>query len=549
MPTRVQLPDGNIGEFPDGMSQQDIEGVLAKQYPQKAAAPPQPQGSPAPKVGSLTDTISNVGTHLKNMVMGPVSSFMTPPEPGVEQGIANSQLGQAGVGLYRMFAKPTVDAISSAHEQFKKGNLYSKDEYDAKGNYTPSAFSSAVDAIPVAGPWARNVETEAHQKGMAPALAGMATDVLAPKGIAKVGGAAMQTVGKGAQMASTTPQALKLAATRTLVPGNPGELLQSALKPGVKYGANVSGSLQSAIPDVLAADPSLQGVSGFARASDAAKDAAYQPYNNLISPYRPPVGGIGPVRLGSINGAPISEGINSSIPPINAYESARPVGPPSDWTATRPNTTPGIIQSTAERAEKYNREIPVATADALREDANAKLNAFYAKTGGDQNAALSNPETAAVKAIGDNVRGQLYPKLEADNGLQPGDVAAMQQKFGQLSDVSDIANRREPVFARHDPVSLSQKIVSGHGNPLSMAWNYAVQKGLTNLTNSDALVNSAVDRFQNPMATPLPPRAGLFPQMGSGIGRGLYGAGTAASKLPVGLNPLFYSAAANPPKR
>jgi hypothetical protein len=29
----VQLPDGNIGEFPDGMSQQDIESVLQKQYP------------------------------------------------------------------------------------------------------------------------------------------------------------------------------------------------------------------------------------------------------------------------------------------------------------------------------------------------------------------------------------------------------------------------------------------------------------------------------------------------------------------------------------
>lgn len=45
MPTRVQLPDGSIGEFPDGMSQSDIEGVLQKQYggPQSS----RPAGLPA----------------------------------------------------------------------------------------------------------------------------------------------------------------------------------------------------------------------------------------------------------------------------------------------------------------------------------------------------------------------------------------------------------------------------------------------------------------------------------------------------------------------
>jgi hypothetical protein len=207
------------------------------------------------------------------------------------------------------------------------------------------------------------------------------------------------------------------------------------------------------------------------------------------------------------------------------------------------------VQKTAERASLYRKPIPIATADSLREDANAKLNAFYAKTGGDQNAALSNPETAATKAIGDATRAQLYPTLEANNGLQPGTVAGMQQKYGQLSDVADIANKREPVFARHDPVSLSQKIIAGHGNPASMVWNFAVQRGLRSLTDSDALVNSAVDRFTNPTETPLPARPGLFPAMGSAVGRGLYRVGKATTATaPLMRNPLFY-ASANPPKR
>lgn len=39
MPTSVQLPDGNIGEFPDGMSSAQIEAVLQKQFPANTAKP------------------------------------------------------------------------------------------------------------------------------------------------------------------------------------------------------------------------------------------------------------------------------------------------------------------------------------------------------------------------------------------------------------------------------------------------------------------------------------------------------------------------------
>jgi len=40
--TRVQLPDGNIGEFPAGMSQDQIQSVLAKQFPPSVNQPEQP---------------------------------------------------------------------------------------------------------------------------------------------------------------------------------------------------------------------------------------------------------------------------------------------------------------------------------------------------------------------------------------------------------------------------------------------------------------------------------------------------------------------------
>jgi hypothetical protein len=49
MPKRVQLPNGKIGEFPDSMSNEDIEGVLRKQFPTPAsAAPVAPTATAAP---------------------------------------------------------------------------------------------------------------------------------------------------------------------------------------------------------------------------------------------------------------------------------------------------------------------------------------------------------------------------------------------------------------------------------------------------------------------------------------------------------------------
>jgi hypothetical protein len=184
----------------------------------------------------------------------------------------------------------------------------------------------------------------------------------------------------------------------------------------------------------------------------------------------------------------------------------------------------GIVQRTQQVADKYNRPLSVPLMDAVREDANAKLNAFYNKTGGDQAAALSNPETARVKAVGDTSRQLLYPHLESDAGLLPGTVANMQSTYGKLADVADIANKREPVFARHDPVTLSQKVAVGHGGPVATVFNWAKERALNKLTNSDALVNSAIDRYQNPEATPLIPRPGL-------VTKGLFQAGKGIQNL------------------
>jgi hypothetical protein len=110
-----------------------------------------------------------------------------------------------------------------------------------------------------------------------------------------------------------------------------------------------------------------------------------------------------------------------------------------------------------------------------------------------------------VKAVGDSSRNLLYDQLAQDQGVTPANIGAGQQLYGQLSNVADIANKRDAVFFRHDPVSLAEKVATGHGGPVSRLTNYIAQKGLRSITDSDALVGSAVDRFQNPIETPATP--------------------------------------------
>lgn len=405
----------------------------------------------------------------------------------------------------------SADNISQGVEDYKKSGLSETTRRD---------FGRAVPIVGPALAEAQSQHDAGNNAGMAGTLAGTVAGFAAPQAAGKVLGAAGKGVGAGLKIASADAPSLSLAATRALTTGTPGELLQSALKPGVKYGAGVGDSLEKALPDVLAANPSMKGVSGFASAADTAKDASFEPYNNLIAPYRSLESGMaGPVRPSRIDGTPIADAQLKSIPTMDRIE--------KPGTRSFPDAngvlTGGIVNDTAGKAAPYRTGFDVPTLDAVRGDANAKLNAFYNKAGGDQHAALSNPETARVKAVGDTARSILYPKLETDASLPSGTIADMQGKYGLLSDVSDIANKREPVFARHDPVTLSQKIVSGHGNPLSMAWNYAVQKGLGNLTDSDALVNSAIDRFQNPDGTPLVARPGFVPQNAMKLGKFLGG--------------------------
>ena len=523
----------------------DVVGTAPLQtqaHPATQSAPasslfgPNPVGS---AINTAVDSIKTIGSHVAGNISGAFHTVTDAPQGKVESAVDTLP---GVLPAYRALVKPTVDALGNAATAAKAGNYGDRSGgYDAQGNYShPGMADSLLDAVPVAGPFARSIQNDAQKKGLVPALAGAATDLAMGKAVEAVG-PVLRGTGKAMQFAAATPEAQSLATTRAIVPGSPGDLLTRALKPGVKYGADPASMFNSTIGPITQQAP-INGVSTFAQAADAARDAAYQQHNSVIAPYKAvPNGMSGPApRPSSIPGVPIADAQMASIPYLDKLED------PARYNPGTPRRTPtvtvpggdrspmtmgmnagarpgswdgGIVNRTAETAANYRRPFSVPELDQLREDANAKLNAFYGKAGGDQAAALSNPETSRIKAVGDTTRQLLYPFIEQDQAIPAGTLADNQQLYGKLSDVGDIANKRDTVFARQDPVSLAEKVATGHpGGAVSRVLDFAGQRLLRNVTDSDALTRSAADRFLNPNGTKLVARPGILPNLISGTG-------------------------------
>jgi hypothetical protein len=478
MPKRIALPDGSIGEFPDNMDDSAIKTVLQKKFP--PTNPSRPAGLPE-------------GVGLPGAPKAPIPLGMTSNKPGDSpdwrarlygtdgsemlktplRHVRDAALGLASAALHpvdtvKQMTQQTIDAGEQVHPAVMRGDY-------------AEAVNHIADAIPVVGPWARSVENEARDKGVVPALLGLGTDAIAPEAIGKGIGSALKGAGTLTRLAGASGDSAKLAATRLLVPGDAGSVLQRALKPGVRYGAAVDETLAKTLPDAIKQNGRIGSVGDLGAALDAAREANAAEHSATMAPYS----GDTPRPL-RINGNELMRAQEESVPKLAGFEGAKP--------------SPLAISEDS----PYNKWIPAAEADELRQGANQKLSGFYSDANGNQHGALANPETARVKAVGDNIRDQLYPAIETDQNLAPGSIAARQQQFGRLSDAADIANKRDVVFGRHDPVSLAEKVASGsHGGITSRVLDFAQQRLLKNLTDSDALVRSAVDRYQNPVGTPL----------------------------------------------
>src|SRR5580704_3529621 len=93
---RVELPDGNIGEFPDEMSHQDIESVLQKQFSPTNKGTI--QGKKPPE--SLLKRAGGAAEKYINRPVEDIGRQARELGAGAGQGIANT-----GVGVRNLLAK------------------------------------------------------------------------------------------------------------------------------------------------------------------------------------------------------------------------------------------------------------------------------------------------------------------------------------------------------------------------------------------------------------------------------------------------------------
>lgn len=429
-----------------------------------------------------------------------------------------------GVDLPSLPAHPEVDMQSSPLSP----GLYTKRLSDnAAGLIKPllhplnsiSSYGGFVNPADQGGLIQDVTQNRDKGEGFANAVTDLGTGVALGKASQLAGGTLEGTargIGKGLQYASASPESLKIAATRAITPGTPGELLTRALKPPVTM-PDFETSVERTLPKIAAQKPN--GVKGFSEAAMNLKNASNDWYQNVVRPY----------ASEPIDTTPIVGQQLRSIPATNLFEN------------------PGIVDSTAVKASAYDMKpiTKISTSsildefgkpftstqvieppkpslsriDAIREDTNAKLNDFYNKSGGDKHAALANPETARLKAVNDGARDLVYDRLASRSGIPRSDIEANQELYGHATDVANVAGKRATVAGRANPMSLQESIAVRPS--IRGAADFLGQRLLKNLTNSDAITNAALDRFASPSEPILIPRSNIFAEGANTLGEKL----------------------------
>jgi hypothetical protein len=440
--------------------------------------------APAPAnhgFGSLVDSLTAVPSEIGNIASGLYHNFTDDatdqerkdagiPKPSILSGQSDPFSGvlpHLALGVKRMVVDPVVAPAKQAVSDVKAGN------YSAAARHAESA-------IPVVGPWADKVENDVGTEGIIPGMLKLGTDIYAPKAAGSVLGSVAETGGRGAQIAAATPEAQALAATRAVVPGSASETLLRGLKPSSSYPMDFGELTNRVMPDIIRADPNNGGVAGFEDAAERARIVNHNVFDQTM---------LRPAADVPIDLRPVGLAYRDSLPAIDALD---------------PDT---VASNSADAVKKFSGTKPLGEVNDLRVNANQKMHAFNDASGTSQWAAQGTPEVAGMKAIHDELANQEYQAISDKTGIPVDEIRAHQAQYGALRDMDDIAHNRATVYGRQSPISLPETMAfsAGHAltHPLGTLFNFGLQRLLKNVTGSDALVNSAVDRFEHPYMTPL----------------------------------------------
>lgn len=466
---------------------------------------------------SFGEQLANLLTHPVKSLRAAATPISRPANASIPE-MAATDVSNVARGATSVFAHPWDTAKGAVSSLYRMGPGAVIDE--AQGR--PTIYQDMYDQANTNGP-----QFGAYSLGQGIGTAGTAKMMPAPVAAlpGKIASVALRGAGNVLRYAASTPEGRAAAMTRAVTYGStPEEMLTRALKPSVAYD-DFSGQVNRALPAIDAQAPG-PGVKGFSAAAKAAQGVERAWYEGVLGPNRGRPANFQPVVTAEIN----------SVPTIAKIEN------------------PNIMPRTVETAERIlpQKGVPgprrtLGLADQLRIETNQKLQSLWNKASGDRYAALADPETARVFAQNNALRDLTYGDLSDASGIPEAEIRRRQNLYGDLSDVSTVAGKRATVFGRQNPISLQESIGMSSGSPITGVANWARERVMKKATNSDALVNGAMDRYRSPGSPVMPQRPGVVGSLVGDIGNILYGAGKVKSSAMA--NPLVpYGVGAMLPK-
>lgn len=440
-----------MADNPYGLSAQDVQDLqqLAMHMPSDDprrnkvnlllnSAPTQFETDRAPAVAE-SQTVRNPWSEVGNFLGGAASSAVGEAKSMVKNlpAAAKGLTDPIGTGLHQ-----AADIAFQDQQRVNRG---------ASAPYRAAAAVGSVGGINVPG------MEQAADVGNASKVAGIPIGDMAPAAI-----------GEGVRLAPKVPfflKNLKSSAVNgmdSFILGNdPAKTIVRATKPTVGL-PEYEQSVQAALPELSRYNP--QNLKQLVNAADEIKTTKNMDYQGLKAN-----AGNAPVPTYSVASAQ-----RESIPATNKFED------------------PNIVDKTNVKAARYQTTMPIEQADAIRMDTNAKLRDFYNKAGGDQAAALSNPETARTFAVNQGIRDELYSTIEQQTGVDP---RPGQEMYGHAVDIGDTAGKRSTVFSRQQPNPLQEQL-----NMADALKDMSVKKAIASKLfkrygNSDTMTQIAFDQY------------------------------------------------------
>lgn len=357
MPTRVQLPDGSIGEFPDGMSESQIEGVLQKQYggPQTSS---RPAGLPAGM------DLPQLPAHPAVNMRGGAGNLETIPSSEAEPGL----LGAIKTGVHNFGARVANNGIA----------LVKPLEHPIDSMLSHPGFANPSD---MGGPIQTIINSPDKGVGVANALGDTATALLtakgmegaaklAPKIVPAIGraGSALQDAGAGVINSKFAPT------MKEVIRGN---------NPG-------RGILESGIGTTLSKASLANKINGATEAvGSRIGDAVERADENELAPR----------ILSSDIASSITNPINQALGKINGPFGTASTAPYETMSAKLGNTAPGA------KAPIFGPDAPseILPSDLWKHIQNLDQNTRF----------NTDPEVESVNETRRDIRQGLRPSLEA----------------------------------------------------------------------------------------------------------------------------------------